>query len=337
MPARWRAPARPSGGGPRPRVSSVALLIPLIATILVHAASAADPLPPARSLDPAAARDAGSALELARAEVAAGVLEVRPAPGSSFSGSLLDAAGDGSAAAFSEGQGLVAGGLLVARADGSQLRVALDGVLDATFSADAALLAVVDGIGRLWLVDAATGAAHTLAEGPFLAAPVMEADGSVLALAVPSIEAPFRSRLVRAARDGTVSSLSEEELVYDAARLEDGSLVIVSHRPSGTVVNRLAQDVARIHAELGPDAVNVSFSGDGQVIAWESAGRAFARRGAGSDRALGAGSRPAVTADGTAVLLEREGASVLVDLDGNELATLAATAVVIGCGGECGS
>jgi hypothetical protein len=338
MPARWRAPARPNGGGRRPRASSIAVLIPLVATLLVHAASAADPPPAARSLDGSAARGAGLAVELVpRADVAAGVLEVRPAPGSSFGGVVLDAASDASAAALSDGRGLVAGGLLVARADGSQLRVALDGVLDATFTDDAARLAVVDGIGRLWLVDSATGAAQTLADGPFLAAPVTEPDGSVLALAVPSIEAPFRSRLVRVAPDGTVGSVSEEELVYDVTRLADGSLAIVSHRPAGTVVHRLAQGVARLHAELGPDAVNVSLSRNGEVIAWESAGQAFARRGASAVRALGAGSRPAVTADGTAVLLEREGASILVDLEGEVLATLAAASVVVGCDGECGS
>jgi hypothetical protein len=338
MPARWRATARPSGGGPRLRVSTVAVLIPLAATLLVHAASAADPPPAARNLDAAAARSAGLAVELVmRSELAAGVLEVRPGSGTSLGGVVLDAARDGSAAALSTGRGVVAGGLVVARADGSQLLLALDGVLDAAFSADATRLSVVDGAGRLWQVDPASGAARMLAEGPFLAAPLTEADGSVLALAVPSVEAPFRSRLVRVAPDGTSSSLSDEQLVYDAALLDDGSLAVVSHRPAGTVIQRLDDAGARPHADLGPDAVNVSISGDGTVIAWERAGKAFARVDGGGTRSLGDGSLPKVTPDGDAVLLERGGASVLVDLEGNELATVAATSIVVPCGGGCGS
>ena len=337
MPARWRAPARPSGGGPRPRVSSVAVLIPLLATLLVHAASAADPPPAARSFDAATARSVGLALELVpRPDVAAGVLEVRPVAGSSFNGAILDTAPDGGAAALSAGR-LVSGGLVVARADGSQLHVALDGVLDASFSADATRLSAVDGAGRLWQLDPVTGAAQLLAEGPFLAAPITDADGSVLALAVPSVEAPFRSRLVRVAADGTSSSLSDEQLVYDASRLDDGSLAIVAHRPSGTVVQRLVGEAVRTDADLGPDAVNVSISGDGTVIAWESGGEAFARVGAGRTRSLGHGSRPVISADGTGVLIERGGTSVFVDLDGNERATLGRTSTVVACAGWCRS
>ena len=43
--------------------------------------------------------------------------------------------------------------------------------------------------------------------------------------------------------------------------------------PGGTVVQRLEGRTASIVTDLGEDAVNVSVSADGAVIAWETAGR----------------------------------------------------------------
>jgi hypothetical protein len=337
MSAPWRAPARPTGGALRLRVMALAALIPLTATMLVHAASAADPPPPVRRLDPAAARRAGVAMELVpHPELPEGVLEVRPEPGSAFAGIVLDAAPDGTAVALADALGDPLAGLVLAQADGSQLRIELKGVLDATFAADAASLAVVDGVGRLWRVDAGSGAAEVIADGPFISAPVMHDDGTILALAVPSVEAPFSSRLTRVRPDGETTVDSDEALVYGAFSLADGSLAVVAHRASGTVVLRIEAEGATLRADLGPDAVNVSLSADGSVIAWESFGQAFVRGRAGEALDIGPGTRPQVTRDGSAILLERDGASVLVDLDGRVLASLPAAAV-IGCGGGCAS
>jgi hypothetical protein len=304
---------------------------------VIHAASAADPPPVARRLDPAAARRAGVALELVpHPELPARVLEVRPGAGGAFAGRILEAAPDGASVALAHALGDPVAGLVLARADGSQLRVELDGVLDATFAGDAASLAVVDGLGRLWRVDAGSGAAQAIADGPFVSAPVVRDDGTILALAVPSVEAPFRSRLTRVSPGGDVEVISDEELVYGASPLADGSLAVIAHRPAGTAVLRLDQGAAVLHADLGPDAVNVSLSADGSVIAWESAGQAFARGRAGEVLEIGPGSRPQLTSDGSGILLERDGGSVLVDLDGRVLASLPAAAV-IGCGGGCES
>jgi hypothetical protein len=338
MPARWRAPARLNdGGGPHLRAWSVALLIPLIATLLVHAASAADPPPAARGWDRADARQAGVALELVlHPELPSRVLEVRPEVGSTLVGIVLEAASDGAAVAMVDTLADPAAGLLLARADGSQLRIEFDGVLDATFAADATSLAVVDGVGRLWRVDATSGAAQVVADGPFIRAPVVQNDGSILALAVPSIEAPFRSQLTSVATDGGQQPASDESLVYDAALLGDGSLAVVAHRPAGTVVLRHAGDAATLHADLGRDAVNVSLSADGSVIAWESAGEVFVRGAGGATHGIGPGSSPRLTGDGGAVLIERDGRSVLLDLEGGVLATMPA-ATVIGCRGGCAS
>ena len=63
-------------------------------------------------------------------------------------------------------------------------------------------------------VAAATATAQQVAAGPFTGQPAIEADGSVLALRVPSVEAPYRSELVRVAPDGTDHALTDESLVY---------------------------------------------------------------------------------------------------------------------------
>jgi hypothetical protein len=337
MSARWRAPARPPSAGLPLRLSILALLVLLAGALLVHATSAADPPPATRRLDPADARRAGVALELvAHPELPARVLEVRPQAGSSFAGVVLEAAPDGGSVALADALGDPGAGLVLAHADGSQLRVELDGVIDATFAGDAASLAVVDGAGRLWRVDVGNGAAEAVADGPFIGAPVVQDDGTILALAVPSVEAPFRSRLTRVSPDGALEPISDESLVYGAAPLADGSLAVIAHRPQGTAVLRLQDGAATLHADLGPDAVNVSLSADGGVIAWESGGRAFARARSGEVLEIGSGARPQVTRDGSAVLLEREGQSVLVDLEGRVLASLPAAAV-IGCEGGCAS
>lgn len=339
MSATRRATARPPTLGLRSRALALITLAPIAATLLVHAASAADPPPAARRLDAAEARRAGVALQLvARADLAESLVEVRPEPGSSAAGiaaaaRLLDVTADGTYAATAPGIGPDVGSLVVARSDGSQLEVPVDGLLDAAFAPDASWLAVIDGAGMLWAVAAEDGATRRLADGPFVAAPLVEQDGAVLALAVSSVEAPFQSILVRVSPDGSVARISDEDLVYGTRELADGSLAVIAHRPSGTIVQRLADRRASPHADLGPDAVNVSVSEDGRVIAWQRRGEAIVRVGDEPPRAIGTGSVRAVAPDGSAVLLQRDSDLVLLGLDGTRIATFASQAGFARCGG----
>jgi len=322
---------------PAPRVLALVALVPLLATLVIHAASAADPAPLVRRLDASAARRGGVAVSLLRTPgPPAAILEVRMPDGGQFAGRLLDVAPDGATAVLAEAPGPASAILVIARDDGGQLRIEMPGLLAATFSSDGGKLAAVDGRGRLWAIDAATAEARPVAAGPFIDAPVMEADGTAIALAVPSIEAPFQSKLVAVDPSGNLSPLSAEPLVYDAARLADGSLVAVAHRLEGTVLVAVGAEGRGTLADLGPDAVHVSLSADGEVIAWETAGRIFARVAGGPSADIGPGSEPAVSADGSALLVRRDGASTLVGLDGSELGRFATASAFAACAG-CGS
>jgi hypothetical protein len=338
MSARLRAPARRPGAGHGARVLSLTALLSLLAVLTVHTVSATDPPPEARHLDAAEARREGVALDLLRhPEVRVPVLEVTPVDPAAARPRLLDISGTAGSVAVSEGLGREVETLVLAHADGSQLRVPVDGLMDATFSPNEAWLALVDGVGRLWHLRTADGAMQHLDDGPFLRVPLVEADGSILALAVPSVEAPFRSRLVRVSADGgSVEAISDEELVYAVQRLADGGLAVVAHRPGGTVVQRLEGRTASIVTDLGEDAVNVSVSADGAVIAWETAGQAFLRVAGQEPRHLGAGRAPLVSADGWGILLQQDERSVLVDPAGRQLVELSSAAGLLDCSG-CGS
>lgn len=339
MSAPRRALARPTGGALRLRVMALAAFIPLAATILVHAASAADPPPAARRLDAAEARRAGVAMELVtHADLPGQVLEVEPIAGAAAPAELLAVAPGSEAAAVTNASGPGATMLVVANADGSQLQLDVEGVLGATFAPDGSWLAVIDGAGRLWRLDAGDGTVSEVADGPFVGSPLIDVGGRILALAVPSVEAPYQSFLVRVdPASGEPLRISAEELVYGATWLADGALAVVAHHPGETVILRQANDESTLHANLGPDAVNVSVSGDARLIAWESVGQVYVRGTGGRTRALGAGSSPQLAADGTSILVERGGESILLDIEGRALARLSAASALVGCAGGCRS
>lgn len=316
------------------RAIALAAIVPLLAMLIVNVASAADPEPTVRRLDAGAARRDGVSVALRRIPgPPAAILEVRATDGAQFAGRLLAVAPDASSAALADAPGPAAAVLVIARADGTQLRLEMPGLLAATFSSDGSRLAAVDGHGRLWAVDTVRASAQPIADGPFIDAPIVEPDGTTIALAVPSIEAPFASRLVAIDPAGEVSLLSDEELVYDALRLADGSLVAVAHRPQGTVLALAGTDRRGTLADLGPDAVNVSLSADGTVIAWESGGRIFVRAAGGPPAEIGPGAEPAVAPDGASILVRRDGATALVRLDGAEIGRFAAASAFVECAG----
>ena len=320
-------------------ISLAAIL--LVAMLAIGSASAGLPSAALR-LSPADAARAGSTIQLLpRAVGSSTLLEVRPAAiasaGTGRAPSLLAISPDGSQVALADKVGELSGSLTIARGDGEQLRLQLPGLLAAGFAVDGAWLAVVDGRGALWQVDARSGRATSLADGPFLGSPIAAADGSLMLLSVPSVEAPYRSRLVRLAPStGSVTTLSDDDLAYAAFPLSDGSVAVVAHQPGRTVVRQIGPRGEPLLADLGPGAVNVAVAPDGRRIAFELGGRGvFVIDGPGaSPRSLGVGSRPCFAADGSSLLLRRGSGSVAVSLEGSLLAVtdrLAGFAGAVGC------
>ncbi len=306
---------------------------PLVLALLAVGVASADLPSAAIRLSAADAARAGSTIQLVRRTVGGTTLvEVQPAAASN----LLAISADGGQVALADQVGELSGSLTIAHADGSQLRVQLPGLLAAGFAVDGSWLAVVDGRGALWQVDAATGRAAQLADGPFLGSPIAAADGSLMLLSVPSVEAPYRSRLVRVAPSTGVSTpLSGDELVYAAFPLADGSVAVVAHEPGRTVVRRVAPDVSQLLADLGPGAINVAVAPDGREIAYELAGRGvfLLDPSGGSPRSLGAGSEPCFAPDAAALLVRRGEGTATLALDGSVLVTTQRPAGIAGSAG----
>ncbi|MEP7041187.1 MAG: hypothetical protein ABI864_06385 [Chloroflexota bacterium] len=321
---------RPSAGDSR---IVVLVTLPIILVLFAVGVASADLPAGVTRLSAADAERSGSIVRLNRQSVGGSTLvEVKP-PTDGMT--LLAISSDGRVVALADQVGERSGTLTVAAADGSQLRVELPGLLAATFAVDGSSLAVIDGSGALWRVDAAAGRRELIAEGPFLGSPLIGADGSLVMLAVPSVEAPYRSTLVRIAPDsGLATVLTAEALVYAAFPLDDGDLAVVAHRPTGTVVDRVGGESERRLADLGAGAVNVTVAGDGR-IAFEVAGEGiFVIELSGSvPRGLGAGTRPCFAADGMSVLVSRGAHRVALSLDCSQLAEVDGLAGFAGSAG----
>jgi hypothetical protein len=318
---------------PRDHRIAAAASIPVVFALLAVGVASADLPSGVVRLSPADAERDGSTIRLLRQSIAgSAVAQVQTR---SSGPSLLAISPAGDVAALADRIGEPSGTLTLAEIDGGQLRVQLPGLLAASFAADASWLAVVDGLGGLWRVDAGSGDADRLADGPFVGSPLVAADGALVLLSVPSVEAPYRSRLVRYEQaGGSITPISDEELVYGAFPLDGGDLAVVAHRPDGTVVERLTRDGSRPMAELGPEAVNVAVARDGR-IAFERAGEGISLVDApgSAARDIGAGSRPCFGADGTALLVHRGGQSIVLGVDGSILASLGELAAFAGAQG----
>lgn len=316
-----------------PRLAALATIPLILATLAVGVASAELP-PGVTRLSAAEAERTGSTIRLhPRAVGGSTLVQVEP-PATGMS--LLAVSPNGSEAALADQVGELSGALTLAAIDGAQLRIQLPGLLAATFAADGAWLAVIDGRGALWRVDAASGAAELLAEGPFIGSPVVGDDGSLTLLAVPSVEAPYLSRLVRVVPGtGSATLLSDQELVYAAFPLDDGDLAIVAHDPGGTAVYRLTSVGERLLVDLGADTGKVAVARNGRI--------AFERNGAGifvvdapgsGMRSVGMGSGPCFGPDGSSLLVRRGNQTVALAVDGSVLAVadeLAGFAGSVGC------
>ncbi len=306
--------------------------IPLALVLLTVGVAAADRPTGALRVSAADAARAGSLIGFVPHDIGGARLVEVEAP----SGTLLAISADGGQAALAEPFGQLSGSLVLARADGSQLRLPLPGLLAAGFAVDGSWLAVVDGRGALWHVDAETGEAGEIEDGPFLGSPILSADGSLLLLAVSSVEAPFRSRLVRITPStGSVTPLSNDELVYAGLPLSDGGIAVVAHEPGRTVVRRLGAGASQLLADLGPGAINVAMTADARQIAYEVAGRGIflLDRPGASPRSLGAGSAPCFAADGALLLVRRGSGTAALTLDGSVLALTQRPAGLAGSAG----
>lgn len=337
MSASWRASPRASHSLVRARIVALLILVPLAMSLLVRAALAELPAATSR-LDPAAARRAGVSVELRTgSSLAPGLIEVQPlADAAGVQPSLLAVSPAGEAVALAERQGLDPTALILARDDGSQLRVELNGVLAATFAPDASWLALVDGVGSAWRLDAADGSLRPIADGPLVGPLTVEPSGTVLALSVSSVEAPIRSHLVRLdPSTGTAARLSDEDLVYGGHLLADGSIAVVAHRPDGTRVLRLDAGRETLLADLGPGAVNVSVARASTAIAFERAGEVFVMDGPeAAPRSVGSGENPRLAPDGASLVVDGSDGAALLDLDGTQLARINGLAAFAACG-EC--
>ena len=303
-----------------PRIAVLAAL-PLVATLLAAGVASADLPPGVVRLSPADAERVGSTIHLVRRPLpGATLVEVDP-PGSGAS--LLAVSADGRAVALADQLGELSGVLTLAMDDGSQLRIPFPGLLSAAFAPDGSWLAVVDGRGALWQLDAASGDRELLLDGPFVGPPIVVEDGSLLLLAVPSVEAPYRSHLVSVAPDDlTLRPISDAELVYGAFQLDGGTLAVVAHDAgAGTTVRRLTSGRERPWLELGDGAINVAVARNG-LVAFERPGEGILllEGSASPPHGIGSGSQPCFGPDGSVLLVRRDDRRVALAVDGSVLA-----------------
>jgi hypothetical protein len=299
---------------------------------------------PRAAVDRSTAVDAGASgtIQLVdRGRLAPGLAEVRigfatgasPASGANR---LLALSPDGTTAAVASQIGPGPAVLTLAGLDSHRQRISMPGLIGAGFAPDGSWLAAVDGSGTIWRVARSGAAASQLADGPFIGTPIVEPGGAVLALRVSSIEAPIVSQLVRISPDGDIERLVDDELVYGAQRMDDGSIAYAAHRGSRTYLVQLAGGGSRQLADLGEDAVNAVLSPAQDAVAFERSGQVFLERlGDHGVVPLGVGTRPQFAPDGHSVLVELASGSALLAIDGQRLATFGSQSAFAACAAEC--
>jgi len=331
-------PAPPAEGIGSARHRSIAVIIVLLTGLATGGVALATRPVPVLHLTRGEAAEAGMTVDLVRHVLAGGaVVEIR-ADGSSHP-KLLAVAPDGSSALLAEPFGIDPSTLVVVREDGSQIRLEMPGLLAAAYGDHGDRLAAIDGTGGLWEVNPGTGESRRLADGPFAGPPIVGDDGSVIALLVSSVEAPFVSRLVSIDARGRVSPfLSDAELVYAAFPLASGDLAISVHASGGTEVRRIGAGRDELMADLGPGATDVSVARDGRIAFTADHGAVFViDRPGGEPRALVPGAHPVFGQDGDLLTVTQGDETVVVAIDGTELERLAGDASLVACGAECGS
>jgi hypothetical protein len=303
----------------------------------------AGPPPPVTILDAEALRDSGRGLTLASRSIE-GVGLVDPIPGGRVKNPRsLAAAPDGLALAVSTVDLGVIGPLTLARADGSQLEIALPGVRGAAFDPAGSWLAAVDLAGGLWRIEAASGAATRLADGPYAADLAVLPDGQVLAVRLSAVDAPLWASAETVDGSGAVTPLTgalaaEAQLVYAATPLADGATALVRHRLGGGVaIVRLAADGAeRVLTDLD-GAASVDVSPDGTALTWLGGGTRWlaSMNRVGEAIAIGDGSRARFSPDGSLLLVSGPDGAIIIDRSGNLIDAVGPGACWIGGGRGC--
>ena len=302
----------------------------------------AGPPPAVTVRDAAAIRDGGMGVTLAARTVAGvGVLEPRLSAGMRAAWPLA-ASLDGSTLALSTIPAGQVGPLTLARADSSQLDIALPGIRGAAFEPAGSWLAVVDLSGALWRVDAATGVATAVADGPFGPEVTVLADGDVLAIRMSSVEAPTWAAAERIDLDGrpavpVAGTKDDSGLVYRATLLVDGSVALVRHRVGGGVdVVRVAPDGLEMPLADSPHP-GVTISPAGDRLAWAIDGTVWL--GSVGDEsaplAVGRGTSGSFSPDGSLLMVIGSDAVSVVDLAGARRSDLAGSACWLGGGRGC--
>jgi len=253
---------------------------------------------------------------------------------------LYDASPDGAWAAYRTSWS-GPGPLYLVRSDGSATPI-LVGPNDrlepqaARFSPDGARLAVVDGAGALWTIDPQTAQAREIAaDGPWglvFGRSVRFGDNDhVYVQLVGSVEMPIPSRLgVVDLRDASVAVLSDDTWAYAPRPLDGGALAYLHLNEDGSYTAR------RIDGNKVTDIGNVGFihggfdiRADGAVVFSDGDQTQLIQSPGQPARALGAGTNPRFTADGSSVIVYDNGAALskLMALDGTVEATSASTFV----------
>ena len=302
----------------------------------------AGPPPAVIYRDAIAVRDAGRQIGLPIRGLGAAEI-VEPQTATADPVFAVAASPDGTTVAISPVDPGLPGPLVLARADGSQLEVALPGVRGAAFAPDGTWLAVVDGAGALWRVDTASGAATPLADGPFGPDPSVPDEGHLLVIRLSSLEAPFwaDAELIDAS-SGSAASLDpetepESQLVYAASPLADGGVALVRHQVGGGVLVVRAspgQPTTEL-AAVGTPTVAVSPTGDwlawmdGQVV------RLAPTRSPNKPTDLGPGSAARFAPDGSLVLVLGDQSASVFNLDGVRVGEASASACWLGSSLGC--
>ena len=315
----------------------------LLIVVFISRPAQAGPSPTVVIRDAASLRDSDQALSVTvRAVDGVSLVESRsstvPAP------LILAASADGATVAFSPVEPGQVGPLVIARPDGSQVEVALPGVRGAAFEPAGTWLAAVDLSGALWRVDPETGLAGRLLIGPYGADLTVLPDGRILAIRLSSVDAPYWSAVELIDSDtgqpmpAAPSLGGEDQLIYQATALSDGTLAVARHQSDGglalvrvgldgseTVLGQLARGTA------------VAFSPAGDVLAWEEGGQIWLKpTGAGPPPTkIGSGSAARFSPDGALVLVFGERSNDVVDLDGHRVTTVHPSACWVGGGQGC--
>jgi hypothetical protein len=341
-----------AGGRKRPPLTILTMLAVLLSIGGASLASAQPPPPAAVVLTADAAARAGlvipldvtplmgdAVVQLGLAPAGAGLEAVRRT-----ALRVLSAAPGGSAVAIADRIDDPVGGLTIAQADGSQVRTALPGVAGAAFAPDGSWLAAVDGEGRVWRVDPKGGSASRLADGPFGGALAFARDGALLMIEVASVEAPYASRLVRIAPEGghvtTVAGI-DAPLVLAAQPLSDGSLAAVVHPLGGGIaIRRVTPLGSSLITDLGTSTADVAVSPDGLFVAYglSDDGVYLVDVARHVTRRLGNGAMPRFAPDASALLVQSDRGSVVIDYDGQTIQTYASPGTAWAtCVGGCPS